>query len=578
MVTFTKKATQELVTRIRTTLRVAERVWSDSPPPESPDNADLLKLREDYPDSGRARAVIVAALSALDDLAVFTIHSFCQRMLEESALESRIPFKTTFVENDTEPFGRAANDWARSRLLLGATEANLVAEAGNPLASWVKELVQPYRRAPGARVEYDKSQEKQALLADFVLKVDEAFTAEKTRRHLLGFDDLLRKLWYVLEKEGADGPLARRIRTRFRAALIDEFQDTDRTQYPIFSKAFDGCPLFLIGDPKQSIYRFRGADIQAYLAAAANANRKFTLSKNWRSTTDYVQAVDALFRRADRPFLMDESLISFPEVRAAEKDRKIPEALTKTGGAALVWWWVDANLGTPSKTGQPAKYVSIAPAMRWLVRDIANEIVRLHGDGLPCKSVAVLVRTNKEARQVKCALDEAGIPSVIGGDEDVLESDEGKEFVLLASAVAAPHNAGAVRAAMSTRLWGSNAEGIVAIQRDDAERDWSAVVERLARAREQWRKVGIAAAFGELLAVQGAAERLLALSDGSRRLTNVRHILELLHEAWATDGLAPEGFQAWVARERSVPKPPERRQLRLETDAEAVQVLTIHKC
>ena len=103
------------------------------------------------------------------------------------------------------------------------------------------------------------------------------------------------------------------------------------------------------------------------------------------------------------------------------------------------------------------------------------------------------------------------------------------------------------------------------------------ITDRFLDARERWRTSGVAAALGELLAERGAAARLLALPDGERRMTNVRHVTELFHEAWAEDGVAPEGFAAWIARERTVVHAPGRRELRLETDSEAVQILTIHK-
>jgi exodeoxyribonuclease V beta subunit len=130
---------------------------------------------------------------------------------------------------------------------------------------------------------------------------------------------------------------------------------------------------------------------------------------------------------------------------------------------------------------------------------------------------------------------------------------------------------------MATRLWGSDATEIAATLSADGEEAWLRIAERFAESRDLWRKRGVAAALGELLAERGSADHLLALPDGERRLTNVRHVIELFHEAWATDGIAPEGFAAWIAGERTVANTPDRRELRLETDSEAVQVLTIHK-
>lgn len=574
VVTFTEKATQELVTRIRATLRLAEQVWSAEPPVRDARTDDVFALKEQHGDSGRD--IVRRALAELDDLAVSTIHGFCQRVLAESALESRIPFRTQFIEDETEPFQRAARDWARRRLLHNHDEAQRIVDAGSSkgdwTASWVKDVVSPYRRQPHTRVDFNRSDPDQALLADFTEQVDHAFESEKSRRHLLGFDDLLRKVSSAITHEGPHGPLATRIRTRFGAALIDEFQDTDQTQFPIFSYAFHDCPLFLIGDPKQSIYRFRGADIHAYLQAASSvpAENRYTLLANYRSTAAYVEAVQLLFTRAPDPFLIGNQRIAFPIVRAALAPIP-PGALPAHGVPALEWWWVDESLATSK--GVVAKDA----AKRILFRQIAIEIVRLRRDGVPCKAIAVLVRTNRDAKSVKAELDYANIPSVMDGDADVLQSEEAEELARMATAIATPNNGWAVRSAMATRIWGATADTIEATQREANEATWTTVTDQFAEARAQWRTHGVAVALDQLLLRQHTAERLLALPDGDRRLTNIRHIVELLHDAWATNDLGPGDVGSWLAREQVVPNTPNRRELRLETDSEAVQILTIHK-
>jgi exodeoxyribonuclease V beta subunit len=213
-----------------------------------------------------------------------------------------------------------------------------------------------------------------------------------------------------------------------------------------------GCPLFLIGDPKQSIYRFRGADIHAYLRAAKSASKRYTLLSNFRSTPAYVNAVEQLFTRAPDPFLVSETEIDFPRVTAA--DTPVPPGKLATDGRpALEWWWVDGALGTKN-------FVSKDNATQWLIRDIVNEIIRCALMGSPVGSIAVLLRSNREARQVKQALDRARVPSVVAGDADVLASEEASELARLAAAIAAPFDGRAVRSAMATRLWGSDATEI----------------------------------------------------------------------------------------------------------------------
>ncbi len=567
VVTFTEKATQELVTRIRRMLREADLVWSDAPPTRTKLNEDLFLLQETHRDGG---AIIRTALGSLDDLGVSTIHGFCQRVLSESALETQSPFRTTFVEDDTEPLLRAGLDWARRRLLVNADTAGQFVAGDGDIGAMVSSFARRSRRQPDTRIDFDPLHAAQALVADFVDSVNLTFDREKERRHLLGFDDLLRKLSAVLVNEGPDGPLAQRIRSRYRAALIDEFQDTDNTQFPIFSNAFRGCPLFLIGDPKQSIYGFRGADINAYLAAADAAAQRYTLTRNFRSTPDCVAAVQELFTRASQPFLYDEDRIDFPRVEAASHPE--PQGkLASDGCGAMVWWWVDKSLG---KKGD---FVDKQTAQETIRRATVNEIVRLIDDGLPPRCVAVLSRTNSAAQRMKDALDAAGVPAVIGGADDVLSTDEAAELVRLSAAIASPYDHRTVSAALATRIWGFTAERIATSVSDGGEAELSRLTSQFAEFREIWRLRGVSAALGALLAERSATERLLTLPDGERRLTNIRHVIELLHEASADEGVVAESVGEWVARELSVQNTPERRMQRLETDSEAVQILTMHK-
>ncbi|MCC7054390.1 MAG: UvrD-helicase domain-containing protein [Gemmatimonadaceae bacterium] len=567
VVTFTEKATQELVTRIRTVLRRTDRIFSDAAAVAAPGEDDLFALRDQHGEAG-AR-IIRDALGSMDDLGVSTIHGFCQRVLAESALETRVPFRTTFVEDETEPLLRAALDWTRLRALADVDAARQLVAAARPLHDLVKAFVVPFRRQASTTLELEATDPSQLLAADFTRTVSGAFDREKQRRHLFGFDDLLRSLSRVLRDEGPDGALARRIRSRYRAALIDEFQDTDDTQFPIFKIAFDGCPLFLIGDPKQSIYRFRGADIGAYLEASVSATHRYTLLRNFRSTPATVRAVGQLFTRAPRPFRYEDDRIGFPLVTAATAPEP-PAALATDGRAALHWWWVDRSLNND-------KPVSKDTARSIILRATANEIVRLLGAKVPSRCIAVLLRANSEAREMKRELDAAGVPAVISGADDVLDSDEANEIARLAAAIASPYDHRDVASALATRLWGSDASEIAGAVGDGGELEWSRITDRFAALRELWRSRGVSAALGAVLAERRTAERLLATPDGERRMTNVRHVIELLHDASATDGVSLESVGAWLARERTVANTPGRRELRLETDSEAVQLLTIHK-
>lgn len=567
VVTFTEKATQELIGRIRAVLRDADRVWSDAPPARDAGNDDLFVLRDLHGEAGGP--IVRAALAALDDLGVSTIHGFCHRVLSESALESRVHFGGTFLEDDTEILQRLTQDWIRRRVLHDAASAALIADSGEDPQGWIRNLVRPYMRHPRTSIDAAPDAAPQ-LLRDFVLSVSKAFEQEKQARHLMGFDDLLRRLHDILVAEGPHGLLASRIRERFRVALIDEFQDTDPTQFPIFSTAFTGCPLFLIGDPKQSIFAFRNADVRAYLKAAANIAQRYTLLTNFRSTDAMVRAVTQLFGNHREPFACSPDLIGVPRVTAANRVQ-VPDALLRDGKRALEWMWVGERYNT-SKIG-----ISKERGTSLAIRAVTAEVRRLAVDGLSAGAMAVLVRTNAEAQEVKASLDAAGVPSVVGANQDVLASEEADEVVRLAEAIASPRDGVAVRAAMATRLWGCDASAVADTLRNDGNDAWNGILDRLVRARTLWLRHGGATALAWLLNECGATARLLSLRDGERRVTNLRHVLEMLQEADALSPLTPDAVLGWVSNERASVITPERREMRLESDVDAVQILTIHK-
>ncbi|WP_309671239.1 UvrD-helicase domain-containing protein [Gemmatimonas sp.] len=567
VVTFTEKATQELIGRIRAVLRDADRVWSDTPPARDAGNDDLFVLRDLHGEAGGP--IVRSALAALDDLGVSTIHGFCHRVLTESALESRVHFGGTFLEDDTEILQRLTQDWIRRQVLHDEASAALIADRGEDPQGWIRNLVRPYMRHPRTSIDAALDAAPQ-LLRDFVLSVSQAFEQEKQARHLMGFDDLLRRLHDILVAEGPHGLLASRIRERFQVALIDEFQDTDPTQFPIFSTAFSGCPLFLIGDPKQSIFAFRNADVRAYLKAAANIEQRYTLLTNYRSTDVMVRAVTQLFGNNREPFACSPDLIGVPQVTAANQVR-VPDALLHDGKRALEWMWVGEAYNTSKNGISKERGTSLA------IRAVTVEIRRLTTAGVGAGAMAVLVRTNAEAQEVKASLDAAGILSVVGANQDVLASEEAHELVCLAEAIASPRDGVAVRAAMATRLWGCDANAVADTLRNDGTGSWNGILDQLVRARTMWLRHGGATALSWLLNECGATARLLSIQGGERRVTNLRHVLEILQEADALSPLMPDAVLGWVSNERASGITPERREMRLESDVDAVQILTIHK-
>jgi exodeoxyribonuclease V beta subunit len=401
--------------------------------------------------------------------------------------------------------------------------------------------------------------------------------ARKERLAVYGFDDLLQQVHRALM--GPAGPrLAREICRRYPAALIDEFQDTDPVQYRIFAAVYrqPETLLFLIGDPKQAIYGFRGADIFAYLRACREVDSRHTMGTNYRSAPGLVQAVNLLFGRPEAPFVFEE--ISFTEVAPAERQG---EGLRLEGARPepfQLWFVERATEGKP---------LAKEEARERLLRATAAEIVRLltlgrggqaklGGRPLGAGDIAVLVRTNREARLVQEALLDCGVDSVLHSMENLFTTREAMEMGRLLAAVGAPGDEGKVRLALVTCLCGLDGRELANLLED--ERAWEEKLLRFQEYHELWRQHGFIRMFRTLLRREGVRSRLLRLPDGERRLTNILHLMEVLHRAAAEARLGMAGLGKFLddllgAADEQI----EEHLLRLESDGERVRIVTIHK-
>lgn len=392
--------------------------------------------------------------------------------------------------------------------------------------------------------------------------IDAAMVREKQRRNVLSFSDLLQRLSDVLDDPQRGPALVSSMRARYQAVLIDEFQDTDPLQLKIFNRLFRGaCPLFFIGDPKQAIYSFRGADIFAYLEAARTADRRHSLDKNWRSEAGAVEAVNALFALKPEPFVFSE--IMFPPASA---QGKAPDAALADPARSFCHW-----LLLPA--GEDGKALSKERAANSALAGVRAEVLRLLGGaatigGRPLRpsDLAFLVRTNTQARQVQRMLRGAGVPSVIGGSGSILQSEEFAAVELLLHFIARQE----ATAALGGFLWGLDAEQMRFLAQDDAA--MNEVFCGCGEYRRVWECFGAAAMLRRFLEEKAVLPRLLAQAGGERRLTNLRHALQIVQEG----PRAPEALLEWLRRRRQEPSS-DRDELRLETDADAAQIVTIHK-
>jgi exodeoxyribonuclease V beta subunit len=406
------------------------------------------------------------------------------------------------------------------------------------------------------------------LKADLFAFAASALHKRKKQKNIQYFDDLLITVLNALTSQN-DGHLAASIRQRYRAALVDEFQDTDNIQYDILTRLFSHGEslLFMIGDPKQSIYSFRGADIFSYMKAARSTDAKFTLNENWRSEPGLITAVNTLFSRVKDPFVFGE--IPFE----AGKPAGPLSAPAKNSGAPLTLWYLDSE-----KITGTAKPINKPEAVRLIADAVGSEINRLIS-GSPAVEpgkIAVLVRTNKQAQMIKDILTARNVSSVLYASANIFDTREAIEIQHVLKGIARPADIFRLKAAFATEMMGIQAEDLVC---DEFESRWWE--SRLARFREYfqiWDQLGFIRMLGLLLVRENVKERLLSFSDGERRLTNLMHLAELLHRQSADKSVGIAGLLKWLTEQRDPMTPRlEENQLRLESDENAVKIVTIHK-
>ncbi len=424
--------------------------------------------------------------------------------------------------------------------------------------------------------------------------------AERLReRHALartlGFDDLLRITRDALRDPQLGARLGAQLRERYPLALIDECQDTDPLQWEIFSAIYprpaegEGAEpgekraLVIVGDPKQAIYGFRNADIYAYFAARAGTLRH-RIDENRRASAELLRCIGALFA-APTPFRIDE--IEMHPPRFGERARPVLRDDDSAAARAAFNWVLVTD---PGESG-----VNKEIARRRSAHATALEIARLLGDratkvrwpanpvtGQPereqrvqPRDVVVLVNTAFEARVVKQALAARGIAAAEISRESVFDTREARELGRILDAIARPASRSALRGALLTGLVGWSVQRLRECESDEAQ--GAALLAAFAGCARSWSWVGAQAALRALvLDVLAASGRIAAAPGGERALTNFAHLLDLMSDSPRTSD-TPAAALAWLEAARADGALGEARELRLESDANLVQIVTIHK-
>lgn len=698
VVTFTVAATDELRGRIRARLFETLGILEQH---RETEDAFLSALNDQVREQGQQELAIKRlrlAVRAMDEAAIYTIHSFCQRALTEFAFNSGQQFQMEVLTDDKDLWRQAVQDWwrktgypldrAQSRLfstslgslesfrvllepLLGPQQKRLLPEFGafdavlagfdevvpdlEELADlWQQDGERPRRilleskglsRAKACPYHRDRLAPAFAVLdgwfaSDEVLPPPDAFvvlTADcinenklkkadqdladpfftrcgqvwqdlqrlqrdlraaaladaaafarskvrdaKQKAQVLSFDDLLTEMDDALQRANGDA-LADSIRQQFPVAMIDEFQDTDPVQYGIFRRLYLGrsdCGLIMIGDPKQAIYSFRGGDIFTYMQAKEDVGEGgvYTLTTNWRSTPEVLGAVNALFQNRETNAFVYGASIPFAPISAAEKEHRY---LSREDGRqpALTLWTLPVALNGKGEEKSLSKDV----AREYSHEAVAWEIARLIAGGreeksclgkrplLP-KDIAVLVRTSYEAAALRKELASRGVNAVSVEREGVFKCGEAGALEALLQAVLNPRDRDLARLALTSPLLD---KGYVEVERlTQSEDDWVVWVDGLLQLHETWQRKGFMSMFQQMLRSMGIADALSRGELAERRLTNLLHLGELLQQASKAHA-GMDALLTWYRQQREEAAT-EEAELRLESDEELVQIVTIH--
>lgn len=416
---------------------------------------------------------------------------------------------------------------------------------------------------------------RRALVKDLQHSVDLRLQA----LNLMSFDDLIFRLSEAIKKD-TQRLLISALQQRFQVALIDEFQDTDLQQWGIFSTLFQDSQhyLYLIGDPKQAIYKFRGADIFSYFSAQQQAKQRFTLGKNWRSQPHLVLGVNTLFKR-EQAFFFDK--LEFNAVTPAKKiEDDTLHYQSRTIPPLMLWQlaqsetnkgdWTAGKAAIEIRNAVVNEIVSLLNEDFKIIRDKTTSRVKPH-------HIAILVRTNNQAHEYQQALQKAGVPAVLNSIESVYSSEQAYELYQVLQAVANPANEKLLKQALSLDWFGLDGQQFYRLMNNETELDaWSSSFQDY---HLDWQNKGLMVMMHTLLTQEQVFKNLSASPIAERVLTNLHHLIELLQQEAEQQHFGIHKTLAYLAQaiHDSETSSVDEQQLRLESDAQAVKIVTMHR-
>jgi len=687
VVTFTEAATKELRDAVRS--RIIEALSFFQNPTAETDKKEYSELYNKQAHGSDADAILrlTRAKLSIDEAAIFTIHSFCQRALTEYAFEASLPFESELIDDDSELMLKLSDDFWRQKFIKAPKALlyylrnhtvspdsllqDIRSVVGKPylkrygpdsnkaddslwqqlerlfdtaIEAWqaqgaeIKELLlENYQRLnqrsykpehiceaceamdalfddPSLflqvknavqKIRQDKlstalkkNQEPLPEIPFFKIwqdyfecleKVEQGTTdyintvrielldfiqrklpAEKHQMGVLSFDDLLLNLQQALQQHPQ---LASILSQQYRAALIDEFQDTDNIQYDIFSRIYkssENTALFLVGDPKQAIYRFRGGDIHTYLKAKRDTleAKRFTLKTNWRSHPQLISAFNLLYSNGVNCF-KDENINYIKVDSGLASQQQHP--LYKTTAALQFWKCI------PELTEKGSPVNGLEGVKQIISAAVAGDIAARLNDsslGFVGSDIAILVRSHSQGTMIKDALTARNIASVQSSKDSIFETFEAVELLRILKAIVEPQQEDQVRRALVTEIIGTSANGLMSFEENTEE--WEIQLAQVQGWHTLWKENGFLAMFNDFMQKLSLHQRLLSFADGERRLTNLLQLSELIHHAVDQHALSMEEVLRWLENQQQNSALKES-ELRLESDSKLVKIVTIWK-
>ncbi|MGP4054832.1 exodeoxyribonuclease V subunit beta [Mycobacterium sp. 4D054] len=559
LITFGRAASQELRERVRRQIVDAVRAFDD--PAGAADNEVLAHLLDGTAEElADRRQRLRDALAGFDAATIATTHQFCQLVLRSLGVAGDTDSGVELVESLDDLVTEIVDDLYLAHFGQQRDEPLLSYDAALNLAHEVVRNAHTELRPADPPPGFDPH-----VRVQFARAVCAELETRKRRLGILHYDDLLSRLARALEPQ--DSPARARMRRRWSIVMVDEFQDTDPVQWQIIDRAFSGhATVILIGDPKQAIYAFRGGDIVTYLHAASTAGEQKTLGTNYRSDGPLVESLQAVMRDAQ----LGDPRIVVHRVQAHHKEHRLQGAPHNAPFRLRV---VSRDqFGT-----HPDKPVPIDRLRRHIPKDLATDIAALLAGGatfcgnpLHPGDIAVIVESHRDGHACFDALTAAGVPAVYTGDSDVFSCPAADDWLCLLEAFDQPHRSGLVRAAATTMFFGETAETLAA--QDDT------LTDRVAETLRQWadfaRERGVAAVF-EAASLGGMGERVLSWVDGERHMTDLAHLTQVLQAVAHREHFSLPALRDWLRTQRDERSGAPERNRRLDSDAAAVQIMTV---